>query len=663
MPLIRLCIFLSAFLLFSVQPLYTKKLLPLFGGSSAVWLTALLFFQAILLLGYGYAHFTITRGSGRQRLLVHGCLLLVATLSLFLFNSQHLEASSRSVQLDLLIQLCLGIGLPYLALSATSPLLQGVVGHKSSSNLYALYALSNLGSLIALVSYPALIEPQLGLRIQGQLWLACFTLFAAMTIAVLWRARNEQRWDIFNSSRDPLDQIKKSSWLYWNLLSATSNGVLLAETNQLSQSIASSPFVWLVPLTLYLITYSIAFAFPLRQQTTLTLFAVGVILKLLGVEKVFNNTPLFLLAAQSFYLFSTCLFCHSELARTKPAQHNSTRFYFICASGGASGALFVAIVATHIFSAYYEAGIFLALALIVAAQQAFTHRHKVLALACGLLACFGAAQLFRTDQSILESRRSFYGVVAVGERNPEAADFHFYRMFHGPVVHGLQFNSPAKELLPTTYYGPSSGVGLVMSTFRTNQARRIAVVGLGTGTLAVYGQKTDHLDFYEIDRNVQELAQKYFTFLSKSEASIEHVLGDARLTLANSTSKYDLIVVDAFSGDAVPAHLLTKEALEMYQGKLKPGGMILIHVSNLHLNLAAVVAATAAAVGLPSYLVKDEGTIAAGQRESSWVIVPISEFGPELLQQLPQVKKLQPSKNPQFSWSDDFTTLLPALVY
>jgi hypothetical protein len=447
------------------------------------------------------------------------------------------------------------------------------------------------------------------------------------------------------------------------LLSAISNGVLLAETNQLSQSIASSPFVWLVPLTLYLVTYSIAFAFPLRQQTTLILFAIGVVLKLLCVEKVFNSTPLFLLAAQSFYLFTTCLFCHAELARTKPAQHHSTRFYFICASGGASGALFVAILAAHIFSAYYEAGIFLALALIIAAQQAFTHRHKVLALSCGILACFGTAQLFRLDKSIIESRRSFYGVVAVGERNPESTDFHFYRMFHGPVVHGLQFKSPAKELLPTTYYGPNSGIGLVISTFRSNQPRNIAVVGLGTGTLAVYGQKSDHFDFYEIDRNVQELAEKYFTFLSKSEASIKHILGDARLTLANSTSKYDLIVVDAFSGDAVPAHLLTKEALEMYKVKLKPGGMILIHVSNLHLNLAAVVAATADAAGLPSYLVKDEGTIAAGQRESSWVLLPITEFSPELLKQLPQIKKLQHSKTPQFRWSDDFTTLLPALVY
>jgi hypothetical protein len=589
-------------------------------------------------------------------------LVLGAAFGALYFKPETIEPQLKfSVEAKLLFKLLFDIGLPYFALASTTPLLQGINGARKIAGLaqYKLYAWSNLGSLVALLIYPTVVEPIIGLALQWQLWTALFAAFILLLLLQLFRHPGNPQ----SASAETGSKITNEHVGMWLLLAAVSNATLLAETNQLAQSVASSPFIWLLPLGLYLASYALAFAVEIPFVLLVVSLLAAAVCKIAILSKLLNASPLWYLAAESFYIFSACLFCHASLARKRPPASEATLFYLITASGGVLGSLFVALVAPHFFNSYLEIPLLLIALLIVALVEIYKTKRPIFLLPSAALTLYVTLQLALPEADLIESKRSFYGVISVGEKNKEVPEFHFYRMFHGPVVHGLQFQAPDKSLLATTYYGPQSGVGLVLSTFRLGTARHIGVVGLGTGTLAVYGQTEDAFDFFEIDPHVLSLADKYFTFLNKSKARIQHILGDARITLAQREQTYDVLVIDAFSGDAVPVHLLTAEAFQLYARKLKPGGMLLVHVSNLHLDLSSVVAASALALNRPAYQIKNKGELLKGEQSSTWILVPEERFGSSLLTQLPSLSELNIKPNIQSTWSDDFHTLLCCLRF
>jgi SAM-dependent methyltransferase len=639
MILFAVTIFLSAFLLFLVEPLIARLILPWFGGSAAVWTTCLMFFQVTLLIGYLYAHVVVRFLRRRAQTSLHLALLAASVLMLpILPGAQWEPPDGYHAEARILALLAATVGIPYLVLSTTGPLLQAwYCDQKRAASPYRLYALSNAGSLAALMSYPWLIERLLRLRVQAYAWSAAYLVFIAFcaTLAVLlWRRANET-----GNPPPPAANaaVPLADRLLWMGLAFCPAALLVAVTSHITQNIAPIPLLWVIPLALYLLSFILTFEssrwYGRRFWFPLFVTAAALMFAFLFPDK--GNASLHILIPLYVVGFFCCaMMCHGELYRLRPAPAALTSFYLMIAAGGALGGLFVGLFAPLVFNYYYELPIAMLITVAMIALVLARDRPSLpgplarlieygllAALACGLLYLLAYADPLWVSQYRLVER-SFYGVLRV-EDTPETATTAAYReLYNGTITHGAEFLDPDRRLTPTTYYGHSSGIGIALAQRSQGIPQRAGFIGLGAGTLAAYGRAGDFYRFYEINPQVMSVARNDFYFLRDSPAAIQIAPGDARLTLEHETPQhYDVIAVDAFSGDSIPVHLLTYQAFEQYFRHLKPSGLLAVHVSNKYLQLAPVVAKIAQAMHKSYLMVVNPDDDREGVSSSDWVIL------------------------------------------
>jgi SAM-dependent methyltransferase len=667
--LYAITIFLSSFLLFLVQPLIARLILPWFGGTAAVWTTCMLFFQCILLAGYAYAHATSAKLGPRGQAILHTILLAAAaaTLPILPDPSWKPEGGGEPISRILLL-LTATVGLPYLLISSTSPLVQAWFSRaRPGANPYRLFAVSNFASLLALVGYPLFVEPNLtnGQQVYGWSWM--FAGFAVLCSALAWTAAKAQPGALANASAVVADAPAPRSReiALWLALSATGSVILLAVTNHITQNIAAIPLLWLAPLTLYLLTFILCFEGQgLYRQAwwwPVVLAAVGAMAWLL-VEPDHQFDLYVQLGVFLTGLFIACMFCHGELYRLRPANRHLTAFYLWVSVGGALGGLFVAVVAPLAFKAYYELGIGLAACALLAAIV-YRSLNRI-ALGASLVLLLGTTGAVTYDAIKFQDYarltvRNFYGVLRVKEYGTEGEEDHLRRLLHGTIMHGEQYMNGAKRQELTSYYQVTSGIGKAIASKQAGGPIRVGVVGLGTGTLAGYGRKGDFYKFYDINPAVVTIARSDFKYLGDSEAKIEVALGDARLTLErDAPEKFDVLAVDAFSSDSIPVHLITREALAVYLRHMKPGGIIAFHVSNRFLNLGPVVGQLARVSGAHAVNVYEKGE--EDRTQSDWVLVSLDRKALEdkVIKDVSEPVEEQPTWR---LWTDDYNNLVQIL--
>jgi len=674
-------IFLGAFLLFQVQPLFGKFILPRFGGGPEVWTVCLLLFQVFLLAGYAYAHLSVRMlGFGGQAA-VHLALLAAALAILPVTPSVTWRPDpAGNPTLQIFVLFTATVGLPYSVLAATSPLLQRWFSQTSDgAPPYRLYALSNAGSLLALVSYPFIVEPALSRGAQATVWsagMAIFALFCAACAALVWRrpAASPSGRSEGGASAPLADR------LLWLALPACASVELLAVTNKICQDVAAVPFLWVLPLGLYLLSFIICFdhARWYVRRLFLGLFVLSLVAVALAKAYADQITAAQQICVYSTALFACCMVCHGELYRLRPGREHVTGYYLMIAAGGAAGGLFVAVIAPLVFETYRELylgflGCFLCLVLADKGLSLGPGRRRWVYV--GLLLAAGIAAIFMQDDAgsagerAVLHRRNFFGVLTLWDNDSQDPTMHRHVLQHGTTFHGLQFTDPAKRLEPTAYYGRSSGVGLAMkcldSPFRqadAGQGRRIGVVGLGVGTVAAYGRRDDLIRFYEINPAVIDLAETRFTYLADCKGNVEVVMGDARISLAGEPDgRFDLLVLDAFTSDAVPVHLLTKEAFEIYLRHVKADGIIAAHVSTVHLDLVPVIWKLAEHFGMHAAWIVGREDADNGIFASDWVLLAAEGRlldGPAIR----QAARRGPADLDRLDlWTDDHVNLLQVL--
>ncbi|MFM7523964.1 MAG: spermidine synthase [Betaproteobacteria bacterium] len=661
-------IFSSAFLLFLVQPIVSKHILPWFGGSAAVWATCLVFFQSALLLGYAYADRLTRWLTPRKQVWQHAALLLLSLLMLpVLADGSWRPTGSEDPSLYILMLLSATVGLPYLMLSTTGPLIQAwaaSAGH--GAQVYRLFSLSNLASLLALLSYPFLIEPWLSLQSQSLIWSTVYTGFVVLCASsglILSRQHKPASEPMSQAAEDPPPTVKQQA--IWLSLAALSAWLLLAVTNHITQNIAAIPFLWILPLTLYLLSFVLCFESDrwYRRRWWLPVMVVLICTAAYGLQD--NKLGLNIVWAIPLYcgtLLVATMFLHGELAALRPSPRHLTRFYLALSLGGAIGGALVGLLAPRVLPAYYELGIGLVLTGLLAA---WIMRDRKITLAIGmLLAAFCALMLWRQVQADLNSAhlmtRNFYGRLLVRDIPSATPTITVRRLLHGAILHGEEYLSGPNRNKPTTYYGISSGIGRLLAVPDTIGQRVVGVVGLGTGTLAAYGEHGDRFRFYDIDPAVIHIAQTEFGYLRNSHAVIETVLGDARLNLERETpNRFDVLAIDAFSGDSIPVHLITREAMALYRKHMKPDGVIAFHVSNRYLALAPVVEKLAEDAGMHAMLISDNQP-ASPLLTTDWVLVASTRealMQPSLL----RVAKKPPMIDGLRAWTDDSNNLFKVL--
>ena len=682
-------IFLSAFLLFQVQPVIAKMILPWFGGSAGVWTVCLLFFQVVLLLGYLYAHLLATY-AGRAQTYVHRTLLVASLFALPIVpNAAWKPQSAGDPSLRILLLLSVTIGLPYLALSTTSPLLQAWYTWTSArdyAGTYRFYALSNAGSLLALVSYPVAVEPGLSLHNQAIFWSVGYIAFVVMCVAAAWHVGSAP------ASHDETDTTPPpaaSLCILWITLAACSSTLLLAITNHISQNIASVPFLWIVPLSLYLLSFILCFDHPHWYKRGLILRLLGVALggMAYGLAADFVNAPItVLIPLFCAGLFICCMFCHGELARLKPPAGHLTSFYLSISFGSALGAVFVALVAPRFFRGLWELpiglGLCALLVLIVLHRdpESLFYRARwhpmwlgLVAIACALWTNLIVTP-YHADRHLRVMTRNFYGVLRVAdhistlvlqiEADPEhlfdPPDPRFRELFNGTITHGMQFLGARMRREPTTYYSQHSGVGVAIRAVQAGGPVRIGVIGLGAGTLAAYGRPGDVIHFYDINPLVIQIAKYQFSYLRESQAQIEITAGDARLSLEREQPEnFDVLAVDAFSGDSIPVHLLTREAIELYFRHLRRGGVLAIHISNKYVDLEPVVRGAALRLHKEMIVVDNGADDKRGIYASTWVL--LTDPDSVMLPELKTAGEVLPRTAKPVHWTDDYSSLLRLL--
>jgi spermidine synthase len=667
-------IFLGAFLLFLVEPMAAKQLLPVLGGSSAVWLTCLVFFQCTLLLGYLYAHWLARSQSNGWRQRVYVALLAAAVVLLAARPLLHpiMGASSNHPVATIFFALSLTIGLPFLLLASTSPLLQvWLLRMEGGKVAYRLFALSNAGSLLALIAYPTLVEPHLTLRVQQSLWLLGFVVYALLCTLLSRRIRAAIEPVIplegMNFSTTPA----RTKWL-WFLLPMGAAMQLSAVTGHLTVNIAAIPLLWMLPLTVYLLSFILAFEAPAFYRRGIVVRFLVVMLAALGYAISKTDVTLPIGIGIAFFLvecFLACLFCHAEAYTLRPQRASETTlFYLLIAGGGAAGTFFIGILSPLLFSANYDLAIsFLVTAVLaVAVTWRDGWPQRVLWSTCSVLLLAFAVLLHAAyGREAILGVRNFYGTLRVKQSANEQGDT-MRMLLNGTIQHGTQLFSPslatsALSRSPTTYYGENSGIGLALRLCCKDQPRSIGVIGLGTGTIAAYGRSGDRLRFYEINPLVTPIAQNLFTYLRDSAARITYAEGDARTSLTSEAPQgFDVLAVDAFSGDAIPLHLLTAEALALYKKHLTPDGVLAFHVSNQYLNLAPEIALLAGSAGMQARLVESSSDEPRGVYRATWVLLTASPTffaQPEVAratEAVPAIRGLRP-------WTDDYSSLLPVL--
>ncbi len=670
-------VFLGAVLVFVVQPMVAKPLLAWYGGAPMVWAVALFFFQAALLLGYLGAHLLVTRLRPRVQRIAYAAILLLALVTLPpLADAGWAPDGGEAPAGRILLTLLASVGLPFVVAAATTPLLSAWVaasrpgGREGDPGVYRLYALSNAGSLIGLGLYPVLLEPFSGLAQQGRLWSAGFALWLVASIAA--------GWFTLRGTAEPASPARGTAGGFQVApagLAAMGSLVLVAVTTHLTRDVAAAPFLWTVPLAVYLLTFILAFRggppYPRRLLPPLVVAAAIACLAVWFQDITYglDRAPLAHATAGILFLFTAGWALHGEIAHRKPAPARLTGFYLSVTAGGAAGGLAASLASPLLFPNLWEYPLALALApaaVLIARGQPRIVARLALAGTAGLAIAVAALE----HQRPLVSGRNFFGVVRVMEANPDTPDWR-RDLWHGGIGHGTQFLDPARRREPTLYYYDGTGIAAAVTRHPKRAAglpMRVGVVGLGAGSLAVYGERGDHFRFYEIDPQVEERARTHFTYLEDTPAEVDVVLGDGRLSLAREVERaepgWDLLVLDAFSGDAIPVHLLTAEAFDLYRRRLAPGGVLAVHISNRHVDLAPVVRTHARRLDLMSLLTVSEPDQDRLRYTATWILLSEnSDFitDPAVLGRAEPWAGDAADPRPGHHWTDDYSNLLGVL--
>ncbi|MBX7111913.1 MAG: fused MFS/spermidine synthase [Dehalococcoidia bacterium] len=690
--------FLSAFLLFEVQPLIAKYILPWFGGGSTVWTTTMLFFQVTLIGGYAYAHFVSDRLAPRKQGALHLALLVLAIAALPIIPRASLRGDGTGDPTwRILLVLTVAVGAPYLLLSSTAPLIQRWFAHDHpGASPYRLYALSNAGSLLALLTYPVVFERLLGLHAQAWLWSGGYVAFVALCglLATGFFRGSSGHAASFEQPIATADaegtRVTVAGVAFWLLLPACASALLIATTNQLTQDVAAIPLLWVVPLSLYLLTFILCFGDERTYRPSRDLFVLA--LALAAGVYVMNKVGfevLWQVLLYSFALFMCCFALHGELVRLRPAARHLTAFYLAVSVGGALGGVFVALVAPVIFRGYWEYHLTLALTpvLVIAARGLDllgrrasapngprAPRRGLVLLAGGAavagtaaLGAFLVRDIHDANKDLVERDRNFYGSVRVFEFNREFPESAMVVMEHGRILHGFQFTAPEKRGLGAAYYGPNSGVGVALRDYPKPESElSVGVIGLGAGMLAAYAKPDDDWRFYEINPMVTRLAEEHFTYLAdaRDRGAHLHVLhGDGRTVLEQQLDHggelaFDVLVLDAFSSDAIPVHLLTKEAFDLYWRVLKPDGVLAINISNRHVDLSPVVRAAAEHNGKEAHWVSGQAGDGEGVLASVWVLVTSNRAFLDTADVAAHLEEWPENARAPRLWTDDFSNVL-----
>jgi hypothetical protein len=728
-------LFLSAFLLFWCQPMAAKMVLPFLGGSASVWTACVLFFQTMLLAGYVYAHILARRTRLPLQFLVHG--ILMATALFFLpigFSPEAARSAAQQPVLWILQHMLVSAGMPFLVISTSAPLLQSWLARtetKSSRDPYFLYAASNSGSLLAVLIYPLLIEPGMGVSVQSRVWTAGYALLLALVgaaAAVTWKHRreefggrqkgeNEQILERQNLLTVPFFSPPFSTRLYWLAAAAVPSALMLAVTTHISTNVASLPLIWIVPLAIYLITFILAFARGRRiSLATISEWAPLILLLLLPiVPDVAPSGARFnwlLIAGHLAILFFCAYLCHSALAARRPDPTHLTEFYFWIALGGALGGAFSSLVAPAIFDtvleypflvamvplfrqsrgerpnwkdAFYPAllgGVFFANWYVLRRLRidintsimailpdigffvvVLFFRNRTLRFAAGFaVLLFGyvvtVPEIIEHGERIFVAR-DFFGVKKVlFDPNTNVR-----RLMHGDTLHGEESKDPVHSGEPRTYYHNTGPAGDVMQWIADRPQQHVGVVGLGAGTMAAYGDPDRHITFFDIDPQVETIARRLFTYIPRCGANCDIVIGDGRLSIGQlPDASLDILMLDAFNSDSIPAHLVSREAIRVYLAKLKPSGMLLFHVSNRYLNVAKLVSAVATDAGLAAIYRSDRDDLSPEKSGSDYVLVArrMSELD-GVASKFGWTKLAAETEIPP--WTDDYSNMLPLLKW
>jgi hypothetical protein len=668
MPVYAATIFLSAFLLFQVQPLIAKFILPWFGGSAAVWSAALLFFQLLLLAGYFYAHCLIRYLRAKQQLILHATLLAASLATLPIIPAMHWKPSGGDDP-TLRIMLLLGatIGLPYMLLSATSPLLQAWYLRTHTSAIpYRLFALSNFGSMLALLTYPVVVEPKLALSRQAIFWSIAYAGFAALCALAAWRSRE---------GVDPIQSAASGkrpgtgTTLLWVGFAACASTLLLAVTSHLTQNVAPIPMLWIAPLSLYLLSFILCFESGrfYNRIVFLPLLLASLGLFTWGNYMYQHNADVKrMIPALCGALFVCCMVCHGELARRRPAPQFLTQFYLMVSVGGAIGGLFVALLAPRVFHSYLELPVAtIACPVLVACvlwSQAPAWTRPVMAIAIAAFAGYLAYAEIKESRIYVSSARNFYGVLRVRDDVAGEDSVAQRVLIHGTINHGTQLKQPGSDRIATSYFGRTSGISKAIRALGDAGPIRIGILGLGAGVTATLARAGDTLHYYEINPLVVQIANRDFGFYSGCPADKQLYLGDGRLVLEGMPDEHlDFLAMDAFTSDAVPVHLLTEEAYRTYARHLKREGVLAINISNRYLDLAPVVGQAASDLGWTGVVVYDDGMEEDYYSASTWILisrVPAifkhHNFSDATVERL----KTRPGFHP---WTDDYSNIIQIL--
>jgi hypothetical protein len=715
--LFAITLFTSSALMFLVQPMIAKMLLPLLGGSPAVWNTCMVFFQAILLAGYLYAHLTSRHFPRKHQILLHAAVIIVSLASVpILIKADVVPPADRSPVWWLLGLLLLMAGLPLFAISSTSPLFQRWFAATTDDNPYPLYAAGNVGSILALMAYPSVFEPGLTLKNQSIIWAVGYVGFAILTAACaarVWRAGWPSRERSAASPGTTPGRPPIGTQARWILLAFIPSSMMLGVTTFLTTDIAAVPLLWVLPLSVYLLTFVLVFAHRAIVPHALMVRLLAIFVLPLVTLTIFDSRlpggGQLVLHLATFFI--AAMVCHGELARTRPASDQLTIFYLCLAVGGVLGGILNAILAPLLFRSLVEYPLMmvlvclmrpvmrtlkpsprwldlgapimlglvtlgamrlfqgadskgliaLLLVFIVPAMICFSFRNRPIRFAAGVAALILASTAYLSaHQAVLYRGRSFFSTHRIVLDETQR-----FRLFvHGGIVHGLQRIDRRARVEAAAYFHPTGPIGQVFNSVATMPRRRVGVIGLGVGTLAAYSRAGEEWTFYEIDPAVVEIArdERYFSYLSESPAHLNVVLGDARLSLKSAPDQtYDLLILDAFSSDSIPVHLLTREALQLYMSKLAPSGIMAFHISNRYVDLEPLLGDLAGSLGVTCLAQNDlkvpVSQLENGKYASRWVVMAprIEELDP--LRSDSRWRGVAPRPTPVI-WTDDFSNLL-----
>ncbi|MBL8236058.1 MAG: fused MFS/spermidine synthase [Bryobacterales bacterium] len=618
MILFGLTIFVSAFLLFQVQPVISKAILPWFGGAAGVWNTCMLFFQAALLGGYTYAHWLQAQTARRQRQ-VHFALLGLSLLSLPILPSAGWKPLGNEDPIwRILGLLATTIGLPYFLLSTTSPLLQAWYVRATKTGVpWRLFALSNAASLAALLTYPVVVEPRLSVPEQAWVWTGAYGLFLVLAGMVAWRFAAADEAEVERDT-EPAAEPAWGLRTLWVALAACPSILLLGITTHMTQDVAAIPFLWVIPLAVYLLTFILCFETSKAYQRVVFLPALAVGLSYFGKALDGHEWGLTVnenIALSAAVLFVCCMVCHGELAALKPSPKYLTGYFVTISLGGALGGLFVGMAAPMLFNTYYELNIGLwlagALATVVVARGGMeTPQRKVLLLAMLVgVGVYGAwmVKIKKSEIGGVElAVRNFYGHLHVTVWGKAGENGAARQLVHGQINHGQQLLDPERRMVPSSYFCRASGAGRASLARKEGVGQKVGVIGLGCGALLGYGRKEDEYRLYEINPQVFAIAKRNFSFIRETPARVTEVLGDGRLSLErDSPQGFDLLFMDAFSGDSIPVHLVTREAFDLYMRHMKPDAILVVNITNNYLDLRPVVATAARRLGKLAIEIED----------------------------------------------------------